>query len=610
MPPVSSGKSAPMQPDISQPLVDSPFAAPREDRPSLPFAVGEALSTSASSPRLSGVVGLPDPNSVRTRFARTRIEPDFSTGLHSKANAPKAAEWAARYLLDRFGPFNASNTAENREAIVQHLLWLGSSSSGIAYKNERAAPETAEIGTYSPNRTVSDMSGVCRDTHVALGAIMGSLMNATADGATGKWRLGSPSRAADVFISAYFQPDEAHAFMLYRDPATGKWNGIEYGAHYAMQAPTGPDAHNAIVGDAAGYYRYVINGWDESPTISEHAPNHSGGVRDFFMRSPGRGAAGEVSLSGGTSTLDGLVRVTEGVAVTGRINPTTLGEGRLEGGVMAHYTSAEKDDPTAWSGRYHMALGVHHEQLSATPGPGRRAFAHRADYDEVAVGARFDGRTQSAVYPLGSARLRLGADVDALLLVPYAAAKKEESRYHPSRITHYSHLRGGADATLSGNGATGAVEADWALWARMRLDGMLLANDLSSSVSNTFSLSNSLLREPWVVGGRVGATHRDLGPLQARVELGGELRLVPGLDEEVTARSTHYVGVRLLDVERHAELNLMVLGEWVDGEFRPARQVAGGLEVKPHESVTLHGGGSVDVKTGQVQATIGARVDF
>lgn len=610
MPPVSSGKSPLVQPDISQPLVDGPFAAPREDHPSLPIAVGEALSTSASSPRLAGVAGLPDPNTVKSRVVRQRVEPEFSAGLQSKAHAPKAAEWAARYLLARFGPFNASNTPENREAIVQHLLWLGSSSSGIAYKHERVAPETAETGTYSPNRTVSDMSGVCRDTHVALGAIMGSLMNATADGASGKWRLGSPARAGDVFISAYFQPDEAHAFMLYRDPATGKWNGIEYGAHYAMQAPTGPDAHNAIVGDAAGYYRYVINGWDESPTISEHAPNQSSKVRDFFLRSPGRGAAGEVSMSGGTATIDGLVRVTEGVAVTGRVNPTALSEGRLEGGVMAHYTSLDKDDPAAWSGSYHVAGGVHHERLSTTPGPGRRALAHRADYDQVAVGARFDGRTQSPVYPLGFARLRLGADVDALLLVPYTAPKNDKSSYHPSRILHYSHLKGGADATLSGDGAAGAVTADWALWARMRLDGMLLANDLSSSVSNTFSLSNSLLREPWVVGGRVGAAHRDLGPWQARVELGGELRLVPGLDEEVTARSTHYMGVRLLDAERNAELNVMVLGEWVDGEFRPARHVAAGLEVKPHESVTFHGGGAVDVKTGQVQATIGARVDF
>jgi hypothetical protein len=58
MPPVSSGKSPPVQPDISQPLVDGPFAAPREDHPSLPIAVGEALSTSASSPRLGGRGGL------------------------------------------------------------------------------------------------------------------------------------------------------------------------------------------------------------------------------------------------------------------------------------------------------------------------------------------------------------------------------------------------------------------------------------------------------------------------------------------------------------------------------------------------------------------------
>ncbi|MCC6807770.1 MAG: hypothetical protein IT381_10120 [Deltaproteobacteria bacterium] len=523
------------------------------------------LGQDGVDPRLGGPYARPqiDPNAVMSRGTASEVDEEFKALLLTHAGAPRAAEAAAQYLLDKYGPYSLANPKGEaaRRAIINHLTWM--CGDAIQYNNDRY-PSTA-IDVQPPNVTINTLKGVCRDYHTAAAAMLAGLMTAEPDGAGG-WKLGTCIGQEDkVVASGYGGPDESHAFFSFVDPATQKWNTLEYGKNYFVKGASYDASMLATLHNMSGIYTYVIRGWDVSPTTNHRQTMGSQAVVDFFTRTPTQ--TFDMSATQGGVWLGG--KLTDKAGVSATFQRETM-SGRLGGGLMVHVQDTFDKGP--FEGRWHLGAGAYYHTFSAAPVPGVRGADDREEYRELVLGLRGDGSIRTKPLRLldDSVELRLGADADLLLGFPlFNTTRPDPLPVNPQRLGDYSR----ADITLHARAdghheLTKDATIDWNVWVSARYDLILVGTEGAISIAGGApTFWGSLVKEPYTIGGMGALTVGDRKKLSFRTESGFVWR--PGSSPLFnTPNEFHYVAARAGYADR-LSLSAIGMGSMSAGQKSP-----------------------------------------
>jgi hypothetical protein len=301
--------------------------------------------------RLDPAGAVRDPIRVMTQAGPDSASAEVQAIVERKD--PRGAELVAQALALAYGRFDAANTPARRTAILDALTWIADTRRGIAYDDPRNAHPTPD--TQSPNETLAKRSGVCRDIHTATAAILASLMNATVE-ASGAATAGScDGREGDVQSIGFNNPNEYHDFMVYRDPATGRWDSLEYDKRYALKAATALDAMQQTTGSLTGFTRYTLHGWNGRPVVDNVGALSAARSNAFLSADAGTGSPGEVRVSAARDDVQATGFVSKNVSVTGAVDPGALADG-LRGGVKLNYHQDLEQADT--HGFLHAAAGV------------------------------------------------------------------------------------------------------------------------------------------------------------------------------------------------------------------------------------------------------------
>ncbi|MBI4821866.1 MAG: hypothetical protein HY791_36745 [Deltaproteobacteria bacterium] len=524
--------------------------------------------------------GLPDPDSVLLRNNPAVTSAEVRDLVLNRVGAPKTAEVVAAKLAELYGPFTASNSAENRRAIISNLLWIGDTSTGIKYDTPRAG--SSDATTQSPNHTLSTRSGVCRDIHTALSAILASLMNAHQQG--GKWVPGSPTgQESNVQTLGFANPTEYHAYMTYRDPGTGRWNALEYGKHYDLQARTSPEAFQALPGYMSGYHTYRITGWDSKPVVSELHTAGAAAARNFFRADPGVGKAGEVRLEGRATGATVTGFITPKLAVTGAIDESAAGSG-IDGGVKINYhNDFETLDK---SGYVRVAGGMYSSGFEASRYTGLRGEKDRAAYRTYVLGIQVDGRVDGKPHALIGEHLKAkwGLDGDLMFGLPLATGPGADPIVWGA-VPDFSNATLGAEGTLFGHERLRSdLSLDWALRARYDLDAIKVAHELMTSEGSS---ARSLGKDALATDFAVALTHKSSGGITTRFEAGGTQYLATPLDPQVTATGNHRALLTVTPASGLVSFGVLARGESIDGRFVPVSSLGVALDLNPSKNVNI-----------------------
>lgn len=497
--------------------------------------------------------------------------------VNQGVDAPRTAEAVAAKLAELYGPFNASNSEENRRAIIESLRWIAGT--GIDYDHGRASAN--ENDTHSPNHTLSTQSGVCRDTHTATAAILASLMNARKDGDT--WVPGSPSgQEANVQVVNFATPKEHHAFMVYRDPGSNGWDALEYGKSYDLDAPNAPSAARALPNHMPGYSIYRLTGWDSEPIIADRRVVDAAAARAFFTENPGLGEKGEVRVRGSADGGQITTFVSDQMAVSGAIQRNA--SGGLDGGIKLNYHEDLSD--AGGTGYARLAGGVWSSGIEPSD-TGIRGVEHREPLRTYMVAVKYDRRYQTQARELVGEHLRYryGSDIDAMIGVPFGP-----EGVVAGAIQDYSSMEFGIDGALLGREQLSPrLTLDWALQARYEVDVLEAAQELMTSKGRSFdAVGTDALRADFALA----LTHESDSGLITRFEAGGTQWLASPLDPEVVPTGSHYAVLTVAPESGNMEFGVLARGRSLASEFVPVDSFGVALRYTPSDRLSL--GVSVD----------------
>lgn len=588
---------------------DALFSQPHQARPAVVAAPGESTSVTTHPPASSGEASsslvpatrsapppklplLDDPGTRPDPAAPLIADPDRvmsrvglgggSGAVHvavlSKQGAPHTGEVVARTLAGLYGPFTAANPPQNRAAIIDALLWIAGF--GIQYDGARAATPTPT--TQPPNVTFSTRSGVCRDIHTAVAAVLASL--GAARQGPGGWEPGWPSgRESEVQTIGFDNPAEYHAYLVYRDPASGRWNALEYQKHYAVQAENALDAFRSLPGFISGYTRYTLDGWDGRPFVAELGAVGAARSNAFMSADPGTGAPGELRVSGGRSDLAATGFLTRNLSLTGAIDPSALGNG-LRGGLKLNVSHDWEDADTR--GHLRFAGGVTADFFDASNHTGVRSAADRGRFQTYVLALKVDGRIEGKERALLGEHLKAswGVDLDGLGGVPLSRGGKLPGFVVPvGAITDYSRLNLGAEGGLGGHERlSDSLALDWAVRLRYQADLVQVGTELLTSGGT--QAGQSLLRDPPTAEFALALT-QTAGGVTTRIEAGGTQRLGAPYDAQTTPLELHHA---VLTVDNGVvNFGLVARGETIDRKFIPVNGIGVALNVTPTKEVSV-----------------------
>lgn len=510
---------------------------------------------------------LQDPSTVMTGVNSTSGAAEIRRIVNQGIDAPRTAQAVAAKLAELYGPYSATNTEANRQAIIENIRWIAGI--GVHYDNGRAGG--SDNTTHSPNQTLSTRSGVCRDTHTAAAAVLASLMNAHQE--NGRWVPGSPSgREGDVQTAGFATPNENHAFMVFRNPATGGWDGLEYGKSYALGAPSAVEAVHNLVGHVPGYQLYRVTGWDSKPVISDRSIVDAAAARAFFADDPGVGERGEVRAMGGPDMARVTAFITPQLSFTGQLSESALA-GSVDGGIKLNFHQDLKDPNGHGYSRY--AAGVYSSGFEASD-TGRRAESDRQPLRTYVFALQYDTRYESKTRELMGEHLgwRYGYDFETMVGIPMGPDGLVLGALHD-----YSHVDAGVDGALVGRERLSpALTLDWAVQARYQVDVLQAGVELMTSEGSSFqSLGADALRTDFALA----LTHRGDSGLITRFEAGGTQWLASPLDPEVTPQGSHYAVMSLSPESGNFDFGVLARGHQLGGEFVPMDSLGIALRVTP-----------------------------
>lgn len=521
-----------------------------------------------------------DPNRVMTRNHGSSGSQEVRRILTQRIDAPRTAQAIAAKLAELYGPFTADNSEENRRAIIENLRWIGDSGTGVRYDHGRAGG--SDTTTQTPNETLSDRSGVCRDTHTALQAVLASLVNARFDG--DKWVPGSPSGAeGHVQTLGFATPAEHHAYLVFRDPATGGWDALEYGKSYDLDAPNAIDAFRSLAGYVPGTSAYKIRGWDNKPVVTNWTPVGAQAARDFIKDDPGTGEAGQVRITGGHDHAQLTAFLSQNTAVSGELRASETGR-HLDGGIKLNYH--EDFETLDRQGYLRIAGGVYTNAFEASD-TGRRGAEDRTEYRTYVLGVQVDGRYEGKPQELLGQHLqyKLGADYDMFVGLPFT-----EDGLVLGAVGAYTNMDVGVDGTLLGQQILSPnLTLDWAVRARYDADLLSAATELMTSEGGyAGSLGADALRTDFALA----LTHKADSGLITRFEAGGTQKLTAPFDPQTHARSGHHVLLTVAPDSGDVSFGVIARGHTLNGDFVPVDSVGAALRVQPYDNVDF--GVSVD----------------
>ena len=559
------------------PLAESILNPRGAGNPSGASGMFQGSRVGARDPRVPQIDGrtVSDPDRVMTQNTWDSGAAEIRRILQTREGAPRTAEVVAAKLAELYGPFTAANSEENRQAIIANLRWIADTQTGVRYDHGRAG--SSDATTQAPNATLSQLSGVCRDIHVATSAILASLMNARLEG--GVWVPGAPTgQEANVQTVGFATPAEHHAYMVYRDPATGGWSALEYGKSYALNATNALDAFRALPGHADGYHRYVITGWSSKPVVSDYGSLGAAAARAFLRDNPGIGAPGEVRISGGEDRARLTAFVTPSLSIAGEI--AEGGGAGVEGGVKVNYhTDFETLDRQGW---VRIAGGVYSSAFEASQFTGQRGRDGRVAYRTHVVALQVDGRRESLPAELIGEHLRWkwGIDMDALVGVPFS-----EGRMIHGSVTDFTSANLGADGTLLGRERLSPrLTLDWAVRARFDADLVETASQLVTSGGRSAAgLGVEALRTDVAVA----LTHQSEGGLTTRIEAGGSQWLAKPFDPQTDPAGTHYAVLGVEPKSGQVSFGILARGGQLDGRFVPVDGLGVAVALRPAKNVEL-----------------------
>ncbi len=553
------------------------------------------------SPRLDADFRVADPNTVMATHG-AGVHPEIQHILTTGVDAPRTGEAIAKKLAELYGPFTAQNSAANRRAIIENLLWIADTDTGIRYQNDRAA--AGDTDTYPPNHTLSTRLGVCRDIHTAVAAVLASLIQARLEGGT--WVPGSPTgQESSVQVVTFNNPSEFHAYLVYRDPLGGGWNALEYGKDYALNAPNAIDAFAALPGYISGYTRYTLRGWDERPVVNDRGAVGAERANQFFELDPGVGTRGETRLVGSANDVRLSYFVHPRVALVASLDPSVLANG-LRGGLKINYHQDLVEVGDRAGGYLRLAGGVYSDFFDASLHTGERGAQGRVRYHVYVLAVQFDGRRDFLPVEIVGEhlRLQLGADWRARLGLPLASGPNAALPW--GAVGDYSRAEVGGDAMLRGHErlATG-LDLDWGVGLRADLDFINAGTELVTAGGQT--AERSLLRDPLRTQFGLALTHRSSAGLVTRIEAGGSQYWLAPYDAETAPRESHFAALTISPASGAVNFGVLARGETLGGAFLPAHAVGAALDLRLHEKVTVGVGAEAVLPGGDV-SRLGGRV--
>ncbi|MBM3267127.1 MAG: hypothetical protein FJZ01_05700 [Candidatus Sericytochromatia bacterium] len=132
----------------------------------------------------------------------------------------------------------------------------------VRYDNARLADPKGDYGSLTPDEVARLLAGVCRDQHAFLVSVM---------------KEGQGIEGRQI---GYLSPDTSHAIAVYKDPASGRWNVVEYGRIHYTQAGSAEEAFERIRPDALVYSNWS----DGSPGDKRHQVDihYSRTAREYY----------------------------------------------------------------------------------------------------------------------------------------------------------------------------------------------------------------------------------------------------------------------------------------------------------------------------------------
>ncbi len=521
-----------------------------------------------SQPVTSGKRDL-DPNSVRQgrADAPTEVKAIVASG------APDAAQQVAAVLAKKYGKFDASNSEQNRTAILNALNWVADTDQGIAYNTARLNGRS--MTTQSPNQTLGSRSGICRDIHTATAAILSSLMNATKS-ANGVVVPGAPNgREADVQSVGFATGAEYHDFMVYKDPATGKWNSLEYSKRYALGADTALDAVQDTVGDVPGVTRYSLRGWNDKPAVTNHEVLGADAINSMMSADPGSGTKGEVRASANADgTKSGTVFLTDRLSLT--VGTGAKSDNGLTAGLQLNYhKDFEGENTRGW---VRAALGAASQGSNVSARIGLRGLDERVDFRTYVIGAKLDGRLETKEKQLIGQHLTVTAGGDADLLAGLPMASGQGRFVVPvGEIVDYSKAVVGLDGTIAGREQlTDKLTLDWAVKGRYQVDLLNAATELVTSEGH--SAARSLGADAGRAEVAMALTHTADNGTVTRIEAGAAARLGKPYDAQTMPTEEHHAILTVSPGSGAVNFGIVAQGRTVDHKLIPVDTI--GVAVK------------------------------
>jgi hypothetical protein len=563
--------------------------------------LGDGANDPGRSPHLSSSAGVADPSTVMTVNTPTSGAESIRQIVQGHLGAPRTAEVVAAKLAELYGPYTAQNSAANRAAIIENLRWIGDSATGVHYNTARE--KSIHLTTQPPNVTLSTGSGVCRDVHTALSAILASLINAHRAG--NRWLPGPPTgQEANVQTIGFDNPSEYHAYMVFRDPATGYWNALEYGKSYALQSADALDAFRSLPGYVSGDIRWAITGWNSSPVVVDRGAIGAAKPRAFFHLDPGVGTPGELRLLAGNQGATAAGFITPRLSIVGSLSPNDLRDG-VDGGLKLNY---HRDfESGALVGYTRVTGGVYTSSFDASVDTGQRALAARAPYRTWIIGVEADGRYETRPQQFIGEHLvgRIGGDFDALLGVPLALSGPKASvvNYLPGALDD-SDLRLALDGMLSGREhLSERLTLDWAL--RLRYDADLI-NAALELVTSGGTEAKTLGLDPLQTDFALALTYR-AEALTLRFEAGGTGYWATPFDPQTTPEMTDHAVLTVTPRSGVVSFGILARGEVLNGSCDPVDSIGVALNLNPSPRLTLGTGVLVSPDGVTVNGNLGLR---
>ena len=378
---------------------------------------------------------------------------------------------------------------------------------------------------------------------------------------------GAPTgREANVQSVGYATGAEYHDFMVYKDPATGKWNSLEYSKRYALGSDTALDAMQDTVGDIPGVTRYTLRGWNDRPVVNNHEVLGADAINTMFAANPGEGTKGEVRSS---VTSDGSKTGT--VFLTDRLSLTANSGAKSDNGLTAglqlnYHHNFEGENTRGW---VRAALGAGSAVSNVSARTGQRGLDDRVDFRTYAIVAKLDGRLETKEKQLIGQHLTVTAGGDAGVQAGLPMASGKGRFVVPvGQTVDYSKAVVGLDGTIGGREQlTDKLTLDWAVKGRYQADMLNAATELVTSGGK--SAVRSLGADAGRAEVAMALTHTADNGTVTRFEAGGAARLSKPYDSQTMPTEEHHAILTVSPGSGKVNFGIVAQGRTVDHKLVP-----------------------------------------